>query len=214
MPDPLIKFHRVSFRYSGVKQHIIQNCSFIVNTGDRFVLQGESGAGKTTLFRLLLGFELPQNGTIRYQGNKLTGETVHQLRRNTAWLPQDLNIGAGRVNEVFEFPFTFKANTKPPSDAKIKSTMQQLGLPPALLDKDFSQLSTGQRQRVGLALCYLLEKPILLLDEPTSALDSASKQKAANLLFDDEKRTIISTSHDAEWIAHFDSVIELNGNEA
>lgn len=210
MSKPVIEFRDVSFNYNGASQPIIKQCSFTAKPGDRIVLRGESGAGKTTLFRLLLGFVLPQKGIIQYQGEELTTKVAHQLRKNTAWLPQDLNIGAGRVTEVFELPFTFKANSKPPSDNKIKSTMKQLGLSPSLLDKDFSQLSTGQRQRVGIALCLLLEKPILLLDEPTSALDSASKQKVANLLFEDKSRTIVSTSHDAEWIEHFDTIIELN----
>lgn len=210
MPEPVIEFRDVSFSYGESSQPIIRNCSFSAHTGDRLVLRGESGAGKTTLFRLLLGFALPQQGSIQYRGEELTAEVAHEIRKNTAWLPQDLNIGAGTVTQVFTFPFTFNANPAPPSDDIIASTMQKLGLSPSLKTKDFSQLSTGQRQRVGLALCHLLNKPLVLLDEPTSALDSASKKKVISLLFDDQKRTIISTSHDPEWIEHFDIVIELN----
>jgi ABC-type bacteriocin/lantibiotic exporter with double-glycine peptidase domain len=70
-------------------------------------------------------------------------------------------------------------------------------------------LSTGQRQRVGLAICHFLDKPLLLLDEPTSALDLVSKRKVADLLINPD-RTIISTSHDPFWVDLADNVIELN----
>jgi len=66
-----------------------------------------------------------------------------------------------------------------------------------------------QRQRVGLALCYLLDKDVLLLDEPTSALDEASKEKV-HKLFSNKQRTIISTSHDPWWLEKCSKIFELN----
>jgi ABC-type multidrug transport system ATPase subunit len=160
--------------------------------------------------KLLLGFYIPDAGTISSGSSKWKPQSI---RRQTAWLPQDLNLGNGLVNEVMTKPFEFAANesTKhsPRQQAEI---LQELGLEREILNKQFRDLSTGQRQRIGLAICHLLDKPLLLLDEPTSALDSASKQKAAKVLLSSSSndRTIISTSHDPFWVDLADNIIELD----
>lgn len=86
--------------------------------------------------------------------------------------------------------------------------MQKLDLSEEMLESTFSDLSTGQRQRVGLAICYLLGRKIMFLDEPTSALDERSKQKVSDLIMK-EDLTVISTSHDPWWVERCDRVIEL-----
>jgi len=210
MSDEIVTFREVTFTYNGEPKPVIEQCSFRAVAGDRVALQGESGTGKTTLFRLLLGFELPDDGTIHYMGQPLDGENIKRIRQETAWLPQDLNLGSGKVQELVHFPFGFEANrSASPDDDKIAQTFDILGLDFSLLQNDFSDLSTGQRQRVGVAICHLLEKPLLLLDEPTSALDSASKQKVADLLLSDPEHTVISTSHDPWWLERCEKVVTL-----
>lgn len=186
---------------------MLHNLSFDAKPNKHTILKGESGSGKSTILTLLLGFNKPDSGSILLEN---TDWNPRSLRRHTAWLPQDLNLGAGQVKEVIAKPFEFAANQS--AEKKLRQqteVLQQLGLGPETLDKQFRDLSTGQRQRVGLAICYLLDKPLLLLDEPTSALDYASKQKAANLLLTRNK-TIISTSHDPFWVNKGDNIIELN----
>lgn len=210
MPDEIVTFREVTFTYNGEPKPIIEQCSFRAVVGDRVALQGESGTGKTTLFRLLLGFVIPDEGEILFHGRALNNAAIQQIRKETAWLPQDLNLGSGKVQELVRFPFGFEANQSvSPDDDKIAQTFDLLGLDFSLLQNDFSDLSTGQRQRVGVAICHLLDKPLLLLDEPTSALDSASKQKVADLLLSNPDRTIISTSHDPWWLEHCEKVITL-----
>lgn len=203
-----IEFFKVGFAYD--TDLIIKNFSLKVKEGDVIAIKGASGSGKTTILRLLLGFETPDTGRITFNGKQLTPKRLKELRRETTWLPQDLNLGEGKVKDVFYYPFTFQAN-KPqkPDESKVLSTFRALGLKEKIWNNEFSDLSTGQRQRVGLALCYLLDKSILLLDEPTSALDESSKQKVKNLLFDN-KRMIISTSHDPWWIERCSGIVDLN----
>lgn len=209
---PILEGRNINFEYDG--EIIFKDFNFSIRSGDHIVLKGESGSGKTTLFRLILGFEKIRSGDILYHGKSLTEhpEAVQALRSKSAWLPQDLNIGTGTVRDVIDFPFTFqnsKFNT--PGEKKIKTVLHNLGLnEKEILEKAFSDLSTGQRQRVGLSLCILLNRPLLLLDEPTSALDKASKQKAAGLLLNSPERTVISTSHDPFWINRCNKIIELN----
>jgi len=205
--SPDISFENVAFGFEN--ERIVTDFSFKAAPGQHTLLKGESGSGKSTLLKLLLGFYKPQSGTISV--NRKTYD-AQKVRKQTAWLPQDLNLGAGTVSEVMDKPFEFAANqssqNKNFEQHRIR-TLKTLGLAPDILDKQFRDLSTGQRQRVGLALCHLLDKPLLLLDEPTSALDEASKQKAAELLLDRE-HTVISTSHDPFWVAQADNIIELS----
>lgn len=203
-----IAFSQVTFAYD--VDPIIKNFSLKVTKGDVIGIRGASGSGKTTLFRLLLGFEVPDSGTITFDGERLTPQKLKAFRKKTTWLPQDLNLGDGKVKEVFQYPFIFQANkSQKPDEKKILATFDALGLKKNIWDIDFSNLSTGQRQRVGIALCYLLNKSILILDEPTSALDENSKHQVENLLFDPQ-RIILSTSHDPWWIDRCTQIVDLN----
>jgi len=212
MAGNIITFDNVHFTYPGETEPLIKKCSFALEEGNHVAVKGESGTGKTSLFRLILGFEKPDRGKILYKGQPLNTDTIHRIRKESAWLPQDLNLGSGPVKEVLSFPFEFSANngSSPDSD-KFAATFEALGLEASLLENAFQDLSTGQRQRVGVALCHLLEKPLLLLDEPTSALDVKSKQQVFDLLASksNSDHTILSTSHDPWWLERCEKIIEL-----
>lgn len=198
-----IKFENVSIGFEG--EPVLRDFSFEAPEKKHTVLKGESGAGKSTILKLLLGFLSPDKGNIL-----MNAQPVHpqKIRQQTAWLPQDLNLGEGSVLEVMQRPFSFKVNSSP-ENIDLDGTLEALGVSKANLNKQFRELSTGQRQRVGLAICHLLDKPLLLVDEPTAALDPASKQKVAKVLLQ-PKRTIISTSHDPFWVELADNVIALD----
>lgn len=196
--------------FSYPTESIFKNFSLTVRPGEKIVIKGESGSGKTTLFRILLGFEKPDKGSISYKENEYSKDITHRLRREVTWLPQDLNLGSGKTADLIEFIFEFQANMdNKPESTEIIDTLEKMGLSGDTMESTFSDLSTGQRQRVGLATCLLLKRDVILLDEPTSALDLESKQKVADLLLKND-RTIISTSHDPWWVERCDRVIELN----
>lgn len=207
----LLQAKNIDFSYGD--ETIFDDFSFSIEQGERIVLKGESGGGKSTLMRLLLGFEMPDSGTLEFEGTPLKGSHLTKFRKQCAWLPQDLNIGTGNVEEVIRFPFRFKqSGNQMPDKYRITEIFSDLGLDAGIIQKEYADLSTGQRQRVGIALCILLNKPIILLDEPTSALDEASKQKAADHLLPDAERTVISTSHDSFWIDKCDRIIDLDSS--
>lgn len=205
MALPQITFQEVSFGFES--EQVLNRFSFRAPAGTHTILKGESGSGKSTILQLILGFLQPQSGQIMVNKNLLS---AREIRKQTGWLPQDLNLGTGSVQEVMDQLFHFQANAsgKPTRKHQLE-VLQQLGLDPKPMDKQFRDLSTGQRQRVGLAICHLLNKPLLLLDEPTSSLDRTSKQKAASLLLN-KNRTIISTSHDPFWVNLADNVIDID----
>lgn len=209
MAEPILRVENVSFSYGN--EQIFRDFSLTVETGYNIAVKGESGTGKTTLFRLLMGFEQPDQGRILFNGEPIGKSGYSNLRTQTAWLPQDLNLGTGPVQDVVRFPFTFDHNAdKKPGEKEILDLLDSLNLNGDVLEKRFSDLSTGQRQRIGFAICILLEKPLLLLDEPTSALDAASKKQVFSLLADSRERTILSTSHDPWWLERCDKIVELN----
>ena len=117
-----IRFENVDFAYGKENDPIIQDFSLEAKEGDRIAIKGASGSGKTTLFRLLLGFETPDNGTISFNDKTLKPKQVKQLRKDTTWLPQDLDLGADKLKEVFYYPFSFKIN-------KPKRPKEEDGLP-------------------------------------------------------------------------------------
>lgn len=204
----ILKGEDISFSYPG--ETLFSEFSFGISEGESVVFRGESGSGKSTLFKLLLGFETPDSGHLTYHGKPLTGDHLKTFRQDTAWLPQDLNLGEGSVRSVMDYPFTFKSGHNHIPDHKTRmNVLGDLGLDSNLYEKEYRDLSTGQRQRVGIALCILLDKPVLLLDEPTSALDQLSKERAFRHLRSDANRTILSTSHDAWWVERCDRVIDL-----
>lgn len=202
---PLITCSNLTVRFG--EEVVLKELSFQIPEGKHTVLKGESGSGKSTLMKLFLGFLKPSEGSIQFNG----GRSVREIRKDTAWLPQDLDLGSGTVEEVIRKPFRFADNLPKAPDRKTYiKILAELGLSEDNLHKQFRDLSTGQRQRVGLAICHLLDKPILLLDEPTSALDNISKQRTKNILLAHTNKSVVSTSHDPVWVEHADNIIELS----
>ena len=203
-----LKLSGIHFSFG--EEIIFDDFSFELHKSEKLVLKGDSGSGKSTLIKLILGFLQPDRGEISLKGNPMDTKAFRELRKKTAWLPQDLNMGENSVRELITIPFSFKHNAvSKPSESTILETFEELGLQEEVLDKQFTDLSTGQRQRVGITLCALLNRPLMLLDEPTSALDRSSKDKAAELLLGDPDRTVFSVSHDPFWIERCDRIIEL-----
>jgi ABC-type transport system involved in cytochrome bd biosynthesis fused ATPase/permease subunit len=203
-----ISIKNLTFSYED--EQIFTGFNLNIKEGKHTVLKGDSGSGKSTLLRLILGFLQPAGGEISLFDKPMDTRAFKELRQRAAWLPQDLNMGENTVRDMIYVPFSFKNNaaSKPP-ESTVLDTFELLGLHEEVLDKQFTDLSTGQRQRVGISLCVLLDRPLLLLDEPTSALDRSSKEKAAELLLGNPDKTILSVSHDPFWVEKADMVIEL-----
>jgi len=203
-----LKLSGIHFSFGG--ETVFDDFSLNLQKDEKLVLKGDSGSGKSTLLKLILGFLRPDSGEILLNEKPMDTGAFRELRKRAAWLPQDLNMGENSVREMITVPFSFKHNAvSKPSETRVLETFEKLGLQEGMLDKQFTDLSTGQRQRVGITLCLLLNRPLLLLDEPTSALDRASKEKAAELLLGDPGRTVLSVSHDPFWIERSDRIIEF-----
>ncbi|MDD3320114.1 MAG: ATP-binding cassette domain-containing protein [Paludibacter sp.] len=180
------------------KQFVLQNFSYEILKGDKVIISGKSGIGKTTLFRLLLGFETVDSGNIFFEDQLLNEQTVWELRKKVAYVSQDLNIGRGKVQSLFDETLSLKSNIqyKNSSNDKINDLFIQFNLDKSLLDKDVEELSGGEKQRIAIINALLLNRDIFFLDEITSALDKTLKFKVMDFFFENPSYTVLSVSHD------------------
>jgi len=180
------------------EQFVLQDFSFDIQPGDKVIVCGRSGIGKTTLFRLLLGFEKPDNGAIYFENQLLDETTVWKLRRRVAYVSQDLNIGRGNLQAFFNETLSIKANLQYKNDSLngLNGLLDYFNLPEALLQKNIEELSGGERQRVAIINALLLKRTIFFLDEITSALDKSLKSKVLDYFLLNPEFTVLSISHD------------------
>lgn len=193
---------------------LFRNLELKVQKGERVLLSGDSGTGKSSLLSALLGFVRFQEGRLEVLGQEVADESVWKVRERTAYLPQEYELKLETVRELFFFPYSFRKNrTSRPSEEKAAELFERLGLRPSLLDKDPDAISGGEKQRVIAASLLGLDKELYLLDEPSSSLDPTASARMIDAFFEDPERTLIVVAHDECWKERVDRVIALPDGE-
>ncbi len=198
-PMPAIEFREISLRFGG--RTLFDRWTARIERGERVVIRGASGAGKTSLLRMALGLQQPDAGSVAVNGEPLDARSVWEVRRKVACVPQHPELGSGTVREAVESVMRLRANRSLAQDgAAWARALEMAGLPAGALGMQTSRLSGGECQRVALAIALLLDRPLLLLDEPTAALDAASKRLVRErLLALPAACTLVVVAHDDEW---------------
>lgn len=190
----MIEFNSIFLNRNG--KNIFSGLDLSISDGEKVLLQGKSGAGKTTVFRLILGLEQPDRGDIFFNGRRICAENIHDIRQQIFYLSQDIDLKQGRVGQIIdEVAEVNKVNSHL---ASRKRWMDFLELDEKILGQNIKKLSGGERQRTGLLLCLLLQRPVWLLDEPTSALDDKMKEKISQFVISQDK-TVFIISHEKLW---------------
>ena len=163
-----------------------------LHIGETACISGESGRGKTSLLNAIMGFVTLKQGRIVVCNQELNIHTIDLVRKQIAWIPQELALPAEWVNEMIHLPFELKANRGIMfSKELLFENFFELGLEPSLYAKRVNEISGGQRQRIMIAVAAMLHKPLIIIDEPTSALDPGSSEKVMTFL---NKQTVSGTS--------------------
>ena len=192
----MIEFRNVTKQFT--EQFVLQDFNLEIQKGEKIMITGRSGIGKTTIFRLLLGFVKPDKGEILYEDEALNDKSIWDFRKRIVYISQDLNIGTGKVRQLFEDTLSLKANIaiKTESLNKVNELLIQFELKEAILNMDLEALSGGEKQRIAIINGLLLQRDIYLLDEITSALDKSLKKKVIDFFYLNTDFTVLSISHD------------------
>lgn len=178
---------------------IFNNLNLQIQKNEKILLLGKSGIGKTSLLRMLLGFEYPDKGTVGVNQLDISKTTIKTIRSQIFYLSQDIDLKNETVSVLLKE--ICEINHIEPDEGCLTNLLQVLELRQTILKQKTNKLSGGERQRIGLLIGFLLHRPIWLLDEPTSALDNHMKQKVADHILALDK-TMIIVSHDAAWQNH------------
>ncbi len=191
------------------EQEILSKFNVSVAKGDKVLIKGRSGIGKTTLFRLILGFRIPVSGNIYFQGEKIDPGIAWDIRKKVTHISQNSDIGEGLVRNMIEEIFSYKVNKGMLDTNELHLLLSKLSLSKDILDKRFENLSGGEKQRIVIIISMLTKKTIFLLDEVTSSLDRSLKKTVVEMFLNNPSWTVIAISHDTEWERENVRVIDM-----
>jgi subfamily B ATP-binding cassette protein MsbA len=207
-----VRFEDVHFSYDETREVVLRGFSLAAKPGEVVALVGESGAGKSTILKLLPRFYSPDSGTISINGRDIREYEVHSLRAQIAIVTQNTflfddtifsNIAMGRQDATME---QVVAAAKAANAHRFIEALPQ-GYQ-TLAGERGDLLSGGQKQRIAIARAILRDSPILILDEATSSLDSESEreiQTALSLLM--KGRTTFVIAHRLSTVIHADQIL-------
>ncbi len=191
---------------------LMRDFNLRADAGEMVCLSGESGCGKTTLLRALLGFVPLKEGNIQVAGYAMSPERITDIRRRVDYVPQELSAPCERVSELVEMVLGLKTNRRfVYAEERLFAVWEELGLDRELYSHGLAKVSGGQRQRILLSVAALTDKPLLLADEPTAALDEDNARRVNGFLRQlcGQGRAVLVVSHDECLVQDCDRVIYL-----
>jgi len=184
----------------------VADVSFEIRRGETFGLVGESGCGKTTIGRLVVGLDTPTAGAINFEGKdlaKVSGRQYRRDRRKIQFMFQDSYSSLDprmRAGTILREPLAVQGmGSKAEQQKRISEMLDHVGLPQTAVDRYPHEFSGGQRQRLGFARALMLSPDLIVADEPVSALDVSIQAQVLNLMRDLQRElglTYLFISHD------------------
>ena len=209
-------FKDVHLAYDRGRRPALNGVSFTINAGEKVALVGASGAGKTTVLDLLLGFLQPDRGLITANGILADHLDPASRRRHMTWIGQDPSLFYGSIREnilMGQPGASERAVVDAARSARVLDFTQPLsqGLDTVIGERGHG-LSKGQAQRIALARAFLKKAPVLLLDEPTAGLDVVNEHLVLRAL---EKlsagRTVLTVTHRMADVEKADRILVMSG---
>lgn len=213
-----IEFQNVTFAYPNTEVKVLDHASFVIHKGERVGIVGDSGAGKSTILRLLLRYYDPQEGAILINGINIKNYSFASLHEQMGLLEQDTylfndtiaaNIGIGKPDSSMQ---DIKKAAEGAGIAKFILTLPD-GYETKMGSMN-SRLSGGERQRIGIARLLLKNTGVMILDEPTSALDVLHEKELLQTLKKEyAKRTVIMISHRITTLTDCTKILSLKNQK-
>lgn len=207
-----IDINHVSFRYEEDEPYILNDFSLKIKSGEEVAIVGETGAGKSTLIRLLLGFDKPQKGTIYYDAHDIQDLELKSLRRLIGTVMQDTRLFSGDVYSNIVISAPWKTTKDAWKAAKIAAFDEDIKAMPmgmkTLLQEGEGGISGGQKQRLAIARAVVNNPKILIFDEATSALDNITQKKVSDAI-KQLKCTRVVIAHRLSTVIHADQIYVL-----
>lgn len=212
-----IQFENVGFFYKA-ERPILKNISFEVNPGQTLAIVGPTGAGKTTIMRLLFRFFDVDEGAILFDGQDIRKVAQNSLRKQIGVVPQDTVL----FNDTIEANIKYARPLAALDEVKAASNLAEIHGQIMQFPEEYQtvvgerglKLSGGEKQRVAIARTLLKSPLVILLDEATSALDSTTEKSIQNALNQIcSNRTTIVVAHRLSTITHADQILVLEKGE-
>ncbi len=211
----MIRLKKLSFSYEN--KNILDAIDLDVKAGERLVLLGGSGSGKTTILRLIAGFMAPGSGEIEIDAKLVSKEgrvIVPPYQRNVTMVFQDLALWPHMsVGENIAFGLKMHKIPAKEREEKVRSFLVLVGLP-GYENKSVEALSGGEQQRVALARALVLSPKVVLMDEPLSSLDEALNQRLRKEIVALQEKlgfTLVYVTHNKEEAQEIaERIVEVN----
>jgi ATP-binding cassette subfamily C protein CydD len=209
-------FKNVHLAYDGGRRPALNGVSFTINAGEKLALVGESGAGKTTVLDLLLGFLRPDRGQIMANGISADRLDPASRRRTMSWIGQAPSLFYGSIRDNIRMgrPGASEGDVVDAArSARVLDFTQPLsqGLDTVIGERGYG-LSRGQAQRIALARAFLKKAPVLLLDEPTAGLDVENEHLVLEALDKlSAGRTVLTVTHRMADVEKADRILVMSG---
>ncbi len=208
-----IELSKVCFRYHANMPYVVNGLSLKIRAGEYIAIVGPTGCGKSTLVRLLLGFETPERGAVYYDGKDLTGLDLRSLRRRIGTVTQDGSLFQDDIysNIVISAPQLGLAEAWEAAElAGIADDIRAMPMGmQTIIGEGQGGISGGQKQRLMIARAVAPKPKILIFDEATSALDNKTQRQISEAL-DQLKCTRIVIAHRLSTIRNCDRILFLD----
>ena len=207
-----IEFRNLNFRYPDGEFNALKNISFTIEAGENVGLVGKTGSGKTTLVDLILRTYNVPDGTIFIDGHDVNTVSIHSVRENCAYVPQDNFLFSDTIENNIAFGVTDQNQTAVVAAARladVHSNIQefQQGYGTVLGERGVT-VSGGQKQRISIARALMKDAPILILDDSVSAVDTKTETTIlSNLRATRAGKTTILIAHRISTIEKMDKII-------
>ena len=207
-----IELNNVSFRYNENMPNVVDNLSLKIRPGQYVAIVGSTGCGKSTLMRIMLGFEKPQKGAVYYDGKDLAGIDLKSLRRKIGVVMQNGKLFQGDIYSNIVISAPQLSMDEAWAAAEMSGIAEDIRRMPmgmhTIISEGSGGISGGQRQRIMIARAIAPKPKILMFDEATSALDNIT-QKIVSESLEKLKCTRIVIAHRLSTIKECDRIIYL-----